>query len=41
MHKIGEFITFALKNREDKTAIADLAVRVKKLAEDFPIYPDM
>jgi glycine hydroxymethyltransferase len=41
MHKIGEFITFALKNREDRTAMADLAVRVKKLAEDFPIYPDM
>ena len=41
MHKIGEFITFALKNRGDRTAIAELAVRVKKLAEDFPIYADM
>jgi len=41
MHKIGEFITFALKNREDKTAIADLANRVKKLAQDFPVYADM
>jgi glycine hydroxymethyltransferase len=41
MHKIGEFVTFALKNREDRTAIAGLAVKVKKLAEDFPIYADM
>jgi glycine hydroxymethyltransferase len=41
MYKIGEFIAFALKNREDRTAIADLAVRVKKLAEDFPVYPGM
>jgi glycine hydroxymethyltransferase len=41
MYRIGEFITFALKNREDKTAIADLAIRVKKLAEDFPVYPGM
>lgn len=41
MHKIGEFIAFALKNKEDKTAIAGLAVKVKKLAEDFPVYPGM
>ena len=41
MHKIGEFVTFALKNKEDRAAIADLAVKVKKLAEDFPIYADM
>jgi glycine hydroxymethyltransferase len=41
MHRIGEFITFALKNSEDKTAIADLAVKVKKLAEDFPVYSDL
>jgi glycine hydroxymethyltransferase len=41
MYKIGEFITFALKNREDKKAISDLAFKVKKLTEDFPVYPNM
>jgi glycine hydroxymethyltransferase len=41
MHKIGEFITFALKNGKDRTSIAGLAVKVKKLAEDFPVYPEM
>jgi glycine hydroxymethyltransferase len=41
MYKIGELIAFALKNRKDNTAIADIAARVKKLAEEFPVYPNM
>ncbi len=41
MYKIGDFIEFAIKNRENKTAIADLAVKVKKLAGEFAVYPNM
>jgi glycine hydroxymethyltransferase len=38
MHKIGEFISFALKHREDKPALKDLAKKVKDLVSAFPVY---
>ncbi len=38
MHKIGEFISFALKHREDKSALKDLAKKVKDLVSAFPVY---
>ncbi len=41
MYKIGELITFVLKNRENKTALADAAKRVKELANEFPVYTNM
>lgn len=41
MVRIGEYIIFALKNRDNKTALSELAVKVKKLASEFPVYTDM
>lgn len=41
MYKIGEFITFVLKNRENRTALADVAKKVKALANEFPVYTNM
>jgi len=41
MNKIGQYIAFALKNRENRTALSELAVKVKKLAGEFPVYSDM
>jgi glycine hydroxymethyltransferase len=38
MHKIGEFISFALKHREDKSALKDLAKKVNDLVNAFPVY---
>ena len=38
MHKIGELITSALKNRENNTKLKEISKKVKKLAGDFPVY---
>jgi len=41
MYKIGELITFILKNRENKTACRDAAGKVKALANEFPVYTNI
>lgn len=41
MYEIGELITFVLKNRENRTALADAAKKVKALANKFPVYTNM
>ncbi|MBM3710651.1 MAG: serine hydroxymethyltransferase, partial [Actinobacteria bacterium] len=41
MYKIGELITFILKNRENKTACKDAARKVKDLASEFPVYTNL
>ena len=38
MHKIGEFISFAIKHRESKSELKDLAKKVKDLVSAFPVY---
>jgi glycine hydroxymethyltransferase len=38
MHKIGELITQALKNWENKTRLNEISKEVKELASDFPVY---
>jgi len=41
MHKIGEYISYTIKNRDNKAGLADIAQKVKKLLSDFPIYSNM
>jgi len=41
MYKIGELITFILKNRENKTACKDAAAKVQALANEFPVYTNI
>jgi glycine hydroxymethyltransferase len=38
MHEIGEMIDFTLKNKDNGTALKDVALKVKELAESFPVY---
>lgn len=38
MHKIGELISLALKNRKNKTKLKEISKKVKKLVKDFPVY---
>ncbi|MBN2073773.1 MAG: serine hydroxymethyltransferase [Actinobacteria bacterium] len=38
MHKIGECITGALKNRDKPAILKEIAAKVKKLANEFPVY---
>jgi len=38
MHKIGELISSALKNRSNKTKLNSIREEVKNLAGEFPIY---
>jgi glycine hydroxymethyltransferase len=38
MHKIGELISSALKNRSNKTKLNSIREEVKSLAGEFPIY---
>jgi len=38
MHKIGELISSALKNRDNKTELKNIREEVKNLAGEFPIY---
>ncbi len=38
MHKIGELISSALKNRNNESKLKDIREKVKSLAGDFPIY---
>ncbi len=41
MYKIGELISYTLKNRENKTKLDDVRKKVKKLVSDFPVYTDI
>jgi len=41
MHKIGEYISYTIKNRDNKTGLNDIARKVKKLVSDFPVYSNM
>jgi len=41
MYKIGELITFVLKNRKNKTALDDAAEKVRALVNKFPVYTNM
>ncbi len=38
MYKIGEMISSALKNRENKTKLKEIKKEVKNLVRDFPVY---
>lgn len=38
MLKIGEWISFVLKNWQNKTKIAPIKAKARELAEDFPVY---
>ena len=38
MYKIGELISYTLKNRENKTKLKDISKKVKELVSDFPVY---
>jgi len=38
MYKIGEFISSALKNRNNHTILKDIGKKVKNLSEEFPVY---
>ena len=41
MHKIGGYISYTIKNRDNKAGLADIAQKVKKLVNDFPVYSNM
>jgi glycine hydroxymethyltransferase len=41
MEKIGEYISTALKNMDDRSVLSDIKIKVKKLAGEFPIYSNM
>lgn len=41
MHKIGEYISYTIKNRDNKAGFSDIAQKVKKLVNDFPVYSNM
>jgi len=38
MYKIGELISFTLKNRKNSTKLKEISKKVKDLAGDFPVY---
>ncbi len=41
MHKIGEYISGVLKNRDKTKILKDIEGKVKKLAHEFPVYTNM
>jgi len=41
MYKIGEYISGALKNRGNPSKLKEIASKVKKLANDFPVYSNL
>jgi len=41
MYKIGEYISSALKNRDNPSKLKEIASKVKKLANDFPVYSNL
>lgn len=41
MYKIGEYISCALKNRGNPSKLKEIASKVKKLANDFPVYSNL
>ena len=41
MYKIGEYISGALKNRDNSSKLKEIAGKVKKLANDFPVYGNL
>ena len=41
MYKIGEYISSALKNRDNHSKLKEIASKVKKLANDFPVYSNL
>ena len=41
MYKIGEYISSALKNRDNPSKLKEIASKVKKLANDFPVYGNL
>jgi len=41
MHKIGDYISTVLKNRDKEKILKDIKGKVKKLAHEFPIYSNM
>ena len=41
MHKIGDYISYVINNRDNKAVISDIAQKVKKLVSDFPVYSNM
>ena len=41
MHKIGEYISGVLKNRDNAKILKDIGEKVKKLAHEFPVYTNM
>ncbi len=38
MYKIGELISYTLKNRENRTKLKDISKKVKELVSNFPVY---
>jgi glycine hydroxymethyltransferase len=38
MYKVGEFISSALKNRDNHIILKDIGKKVKNLSEEFPVY---
>ncbi|MBC7333777.1 MAG: serine hydroxymethyltransferase [Actinobacteria bacterium] len=38
MYEIGSMISYTLKNRDNPTKLKEVGNRVRKLAEDFPVY---
>ena len=41
MHKIGDYISGILKNRDRDKVIKDIKEKVRKLAHEFPVYSNM
>lgn len=41
MYKIGQYIDYVLKNRENKTAISGISKKVAELAGEFPVYSNL
>lgn len=41
MYKIGEYISGVLKNRDNPSKLKEIASKVKKLANDFPVYSNL
>jgi glycine/serine hydroxymethyltransferase len=41
MYKIGELISYTLKNRGNKTKLDGAHKKVKELVSNFPVYTDI
>lgn len=41
MQKIGQYISYVVKNMNNKAGLSDIAQKVRKLLSDFPVYSNM